>query len=120
MNRISVLLITGLSLTLTSCGFTRASERGHAREVSKINAVGVSLDTAREMAVKKGFLCDQSVDRGRTVVSGGITRKTDILSCHKKSLELICPQRRYVIFNAYPATGKVYYVGGRITEHSCF
>ncbi|MCM2454831.1 hypothetical protein HGO37_05465 [Rhizobium sp. CG4] len=120
MNRISVLLITGLSLTLTSCGFTRASERGHAREVSKINAVGVSLDTAREMAVKKGFLCDQSVDRGRTVVSDGVTRKTDILSCHKKSLELICPQRRYVIFNAYPATGKVYRVGNRITEHSCF
>jgi hypothetical protein len=116
----SVLLIAGLCLSLTSCAFTRASERGHAREVSKINAVGVSMETARDMAVKKGFLCDQNVDKGRSVVIDGKIRKTDILSCHKRSLELVCPQRRYVVFNADPKTGKVYSIGGRITEHSCF
>jgi len=49
-----------------------------------------------------------------------VVRKTDILQCNKSSAELICPQRRYVVFNLDPATGKVYAVGARITQQSCF
>jgi hypothetical protein len=119
VRRISVVLLTCLSLS--NCGITRVSESSHAKSVSKIDAVGVSLDVARGMAVKAGFQCNEHIDRNRSVQGDdGVVRKTNTLSCDKTSLELVCPQRRYVVFNADPKSGKVYSVGNRITEHSCF
>jgi len=47
-------------------------------------------------------------------------RNTDMLERSKKSLELACPQCRYVVFNIAPATGLVSAVGKRFTQNSCF
>jgi len=108
------------SLALNGCVLTRVSESRHAKEVSELNAVGLSLDAARELATRHGFECDEYVEKNRNVVVNDVSRKTDILECRKSSLELLCPQSRYVVFNADPASGKVYVVGKRIREHTCF
>ncbi len=108
------------SLALNGCMLTRVSDSRHAKEVSELNAVGLSLDAARELATQHGFECSAYIDKNRSVHIDDVIRKTDILQCNKSSLELICPQRRYVVFNADPASGKVYAVGKRITQQSCF
>jgi len=116
--RLTFILIA--SLALNGCMLTRVSESSHAKEVSELRAVGLSLDEARELATQHGFKCDEYIERNRNVVVNNISRKTDSLECSKSSLELFCPQSRYVVFNADAASGKVYVVGKRIREHTCF
>ena len=118
MLRLTFILIA--SLALSGCILTRVSDARHAKEVGELNAVGLSLDAARELATQHGFECSPYIDKDRSVQIGDVIRKTDILECNKSSLELICPQRRYVVFNVDPASGKVYAVGKRITQQSCF
>lgn len=119
MFRFSV--IVAACLSISGCGLTKVPDFVHDRDVSKLDAVGVSLEAARAMATRNGFRCNQSLDRNRTVVAkDNVQRKTDILECHKTSFDLVCPQRRYVVFNADPQSGIVYSVGRRITQHSCF
>ncbi|SCX35944.1 hypothetical protein DSM25559_5221 [Agrobacterium rosae] len=115
------LMLIALCLSISGCGLTKVPDFIHDRDVNRLDAVGVTLETARNMATRNGFRCNQSLDRNRTVVSKDkVQRKTDILECHKTSLDLVCPQRRYVVFNADPQSGRVYSVGRRITQHSCF
>lgn len=119
MLRILVLLAAGVSVS--GCGLTKVPEFIHEKDVSRVNAVGSSLDTARAMATRNGFKCDDYIDRNRTVVTkDNVQRKTNILQCHKTSLDLVCPQRRYIVFNADVESGKIYSIGKRITQHSCF
>lgn len=108
------------SASLTGCFLTRVSDSHHAREVEELQAVGFTIDQARASATQKGYACDAQPDRGRTVRSALGDRKTDILRCSKTSAELICPQRRYVVFNIDPESGRVREVGQRITQKSCF
>ncbi|MNY76923.1 hypothetical protein D3C86_2166650 [compost metagenome] len=71
--------------------------------------------------MQKGFSCEAQPDRNRSVhAKDGVVRNTDILQCSKRSAELICPQRRYVVFNVDPESGKVYAVGQRINQQTCF
>ncbi len=108
-------------LGISGCGLTKVPDFAHDHDVNRLDAVGVSLESARAMATENGCRCDKTLDRSRTVVTkDNVQRKTDILECHKTSFDLVCPQRRYVVFNADPQSGKVYSVGRRITQHSCF
>lgn len=116
--RHSVLLLT--SFALSGCALTRVSDARHSKDVDALNAVGLTVDEARAVAVKNGFTCEQHLDRDRSVQTSTGIRKTDFLQCNKTSAELICPQRRYVVFNIDPQSGKVYTVGRRITQQSCF
>lgn len=113
-------LLLGSALALGGCALTRVSEKHHAKEAQELHAEGFTLEEARAAAMQKGYSCEQQPDRNRSVQKDGVVRKTDILQCNKSSAELICPQRRYVAFNLDPATGKVYAVGARITQQSCF
>lgn len=115
---VSLLLATAFALG--GCALTRVSEKHHAKEAEELQAVGFTLEQARAAAMQKGYTCEQEPDRNRSVQKDGVVRKTDILQCNKSSAELICPQRRYVVFNLDPATGKVYAVGARINQQSCF
>lgn len=116
--RNSVLLIAAFSLG--GCALPRVSEARHAKDVEGLNAVGFTLDEARAVATQNGFACEAQPDRNRSVQTQAGVRKTDVLQCNKSSAELICPQRRYVVFNIDPESGKVYSVGKRITPQSCF
>lgn len=116
--RNSVLLIAAFALG--GCALTRVSEIRHAKDVEGLNAVGFTLDEARTIATQNGFACEAQPDRNRSVQTQAGVRKTDVLQCNKSSAELICPQRRYVVFNIDPESGKVYSVGKRITPQSCF
>lgn len=118
MFRLSLLLLT--SLAMGGCALTRVSETRHAKDVEGLNAVGFTLDEARTIATQNGFACEAQPDRNRSVQTQAGVRKTDVLQCNKSSAELICPQRRYVVFNIDPESGKVYSVGKRITPQSCF
>lgn len=116
---IGLLLIAALALG--GCALTRVSEKRHASEVAQLNAVGLTLAQARTLAMQQGFSCEAQPDRNRSVqAKDGVVRKTDILQCSKGSAELICPQRRYVVFNVDPESGKVYAVGQRINQQTCF
>lgn len=108
------------TLALAGCALTRVSDARHSRDVEQLQAVGFTVDQARAAAVKNGFTCEQHLDRNRSVQTASGIRKTDVLQCNKTSAELICPQRRYVVFNLDPETGKVYAVGQRINQQSCF
>lgn len=114
-------LVLLAALALHGCALTRVSDQRHAREVAELHAEGFTLQQARAAATQKGFACEAQPDRNRSVqTSDGVVRKTDVLRCSQASAELICPQRRYVVFNIDPESGKVYAVGQRITQQSCF
>ena len=109
------------ALAVGGCALTRVSEKRHASEVAELNAVGLTLTQARALAMQKGFSCEAQPDRNRSVqAKDGVVRKTDILQCSKGSAELLCPQRRYVVFNVDPESGTVYAVGQRINQQTCF
>lgn len=118
MRRISLLVIT--SLALNGCALTRVSDEGHARDVSELNVIGSGLTEARSAAEQKGFECNEHIQQNVSVLSNNVVRKTNVLECTKTSMEFFCPQRRYVVFNADSKTDKVYTVGKRIDQRSCF
>ncbi|OWY27704.1 hypothetical protein [Herbaspirillum robiniae] len=118
MLRFTLMLIS-LSL-LSACALTRVSDGAHRKEVDELDAVGLTLEAARAKAVENGFACDAQVRRNVSVATADGVRRSDTLECDKTSAELMCPQRRYVTFNADAASGKVYAVGARIARHSCF
>lgn len=118
MLRLTLLLIA--SVTLSGCTLTRVSQASHAQAVRELNAVGLTMNEARARATQAGFECDDYVDTDVPVEIGNVVRQSTVLQCGKKSLELICPQRRYVVFNIDPKTNKVYAVGNRINQNSCF
>lgn len=119
MFRFTLLLLTAFALG--GCALTRVSEARHAKEADALNAVGLPLEEARAIAMQNGYSCETQPDKNRSVqTKAGVVRKTDILQCNKSSAELICPQRRYVVFNVDPESGKVYAVGHRINQQSCF
>lgn len=105
---------------LGGCALTRVSESTLADEAEKLHAVGLTMEAAKKVATEQGFDCSPYIDRGVSVSTDDGVRKTDMLECSKKSLELVCPQRRYVVFNIDPATGLVRAVGKRFTQNSCF
>lgn len=116
--RTSLLLIG--CLTLNGCGLTKIPESWHDNEINRLDTVGVSLEEARTKATRRGFKCSENIQFNRTIWDGGTERKVNTLQCYKQSLDLICPQTRYVVFNADPRSGKVLSAGGRITEFTCF
>jgi hypothetical protein len=116
--RIAFILVA--SLVLNGCMLTRVSDTRHAKEVSELDAVGLSIDAARDLATRHGFECDTYVEKDRYVKINDVVRKTDVFQCNKSSMELICPQRRFVVFNVDPESGKIYAVGKRIRQQSCF
>jgi len=118
VRRISLLVIT--SLALNGCTLTRVSDEGHARDVGELNVIGSGLTEARSVAEQKGFECNEHIRQNVSVLSNNVVRKTNVLECTKTSMEVFCPQRRYVVFNADTKTGKVYTVGKRIDQRSCF
>lgn len=105
---------------LGGCALTRVSNATLAEEAEKLHAVGLTMDAARKVATEHGFECSPYINRDVSVSTNDGVRKTDMLECSKKSLELVCPQRRYVVFNIDPATGLVRAVGKRFTQNSCF
>ena len=118
MFRFTLLLLT--CFALGGCALTRVSEARHAKDVDALNAVGLPLEEARAIAMQHGYSCETQPDKNRSVQTNAGVRKTDVLQCNKSSAELICPQRRYVVFNVDPESGKVYAVGKRINPQSCF
>ncbi|WP_298410927.1 hypothetical protein [Janthinobacterium sp.] len=105
---------------LAGCALTRVSDATLAAEVDQLHAVGLTMDAARKVATEQGFECSPYINRDVSVSTPQGTRKTDMLECSKKSLELVCPQRRYVVFNLEPSTGLVRSVGKRFNQNSCF
>lgn len=105
---------------LGGCALTRVSDATLAEEVEQLPAVGLSMDAARKVATEHGFECSPYINRDGSVSTNDGVRKTDMLECSKRSLELACPQCRYVVFNIAPATGLVSAVGKRFTQNSCF
>jgi hypothetical protein len=118
LRRLSLLSLA--AITLAGCALTRVSDKRHAQDVEDLDAVGLTLEQARASATQKGFVCEPQPDRNRSVQTQTGVRKTDVLQCSKSSAQLICPQRRYVVFNIDPDSAKVYAVGRRITQQSCF
>lgn len=114
------IVLAAACLSVSSCGLTKVSDSMHERDVRKMNVAGLSVEEARAMATRNGFKCDTGTERATVRTKEGVTRKADILDCHKTSIDLICPQRRYVNFDADPQTGNVFNIGRRIVEHSCF
>jgi hypothetical protein len=107
-------------MMFSGCALTRVSDASHAEDVRELNAVGLTMDEARVKAEHDGFECDDYVDTDVRVQIGNVIRRSTVLQCGKKSLELFCPQRRYVVFNIDPKTNKVYAVGKRINQNACF
>ena len=118
MIRLTLLLIA--CFTLGGCILTRVSDNTHAKEVDGLHAVGLSLDAAKQRAIQAGYDCEPNPDPDVSVQTESGVHKMMVLQCNKTSLELVCPQRRYVVFNANPQSKIVLLVGKRITQQSCF
>jgi hypothetical protein len=118
MFRFTLLLI--VFFMLGGCALTRVSDATHAKEVDELDAIGLSLDAARDRAIQKGFVCDKSIEPNVSVQTKSGVRKMMILRCDKESMEVICPQRRYIAFMADPESSKVNFVGKHIRQRSCF
>lgn len=79
-------------------------------DVARLDVIGMSLESAKAEATRKGFQCASAENRN-------LGKNT--AECNKRSPELLCPQRRYVIFSANPHSGKVERVSARIVENYC-
>lgn len=115
--RVVFLLI--LSFTLTGCALTRVSANSHDKDVDELNVIGLDLDTARQRAIVDGFVCSKDASLNLVQTESG-NHKWLQTECSKKSLELFCPQMRFMVLNVDPNTNKVVDVGKYITQHTCF
>lgn len=113
-------LVLMVSFMLSGCALTRVSDATHAKEVNQLDVIGLTLDEARESAIRHGYECSTHPKLNVTVATESGNRKSNTLECDKASAEVFCPQRRIVVFNADVGSGKVYAVGKRITQNSCF
>ncbi|MDM2935071.1 hypothetical protein [Citrobacter sp. Cu233] len=115
--RVAFLLI--LSFALTSCALTRVSASSHDKDVDELNVIGLNLDAARQRAIMDGFVCSKDANLHLVQTESG-NHKWLQTECSKKSLELFCPQMRFMVLNVDPDTNKVVDVGKYITQHTCF
>lgn len=115
--RVAFLLI--LSFTLTGCALTRVSASSHDKDVDELNVIGLNLDTARQKAIVDGFVCSKDASLNLVQTESG-SHKWLQTECSKKSLELFCPQMRFIVLNVDPDTNKVVDVGKYINQHTCF
>ena len=108
-----------LSFALTGCALTRVSASSHDKDVDKLNVIGLDLDAARQRAIVDGFACSKDANLNLVQTESG-NHKWLQTECSKKSLELFCPQMRFIVFNVDPDTNKVVDVGKYINQHTCF
>lgn len=102
--RVAFLLV--LSFTLTGCALTRVSASSHDKDVDELNVIGLNLDAARQKAIVDGFVCSKDANLNQVQTESG-SHKWLQTECSKKSLELFCPQMRFIVFNVDPDTNKV-------------
>lgn len=115
--RVAFLLI--LSFALAGCALTRVSASSHDKDVDELNVIGLNLDAARQKAIVDGFVCSKDANLNLVQTESG-SHKWLQTECSKKSLELFCPQMRFIVLNVAPDTNKVVDVGKYIIQHTCF
>ena len=109
------LMLSATFLSVCGCTLLRTTPSEHESYVNKLNAIGVDLKTARNIATQHGYKCDSVY----TSLYGKPTN-TARLNCNKIAVRPICPQLRTITFVADAKSEIVYYVGSEVTEHSCF
>ena len=115
--RVAFLLI--LSFTLAGCALTRVSASSHDKDVDELKVIGLNLDAASQKAIVDGFVCSKDANLNLVQTESG-SHKWLQTECSKKSLELFCPQMRFIVLNVAPDTNKVVDVGKYIIQHTCF
>ena len=125
-------VVLAAAFGLGACSWTRLSKEAHLKQVGEFNIMGIDKDEALRRIGDAGFSCEEdSLKRylapdailiiSSYVKDSGMP-KTVVgkISCNKASLELMCPQRRYLDFEYAKADNKVVYMRPWIMEQSCF
>lgn len=112
-----------LLTTLSGCGvlgtLTRVTPEFHEAQVAGFGLMGLQYDAAVQKIEAAGFKCWQGLEHElRASYKVGVPTLTR--TCTKVSLEMFCPQRRYVSFEYTPGEKKVVYSSTRFEEKSCF
>lgn len=117
--KIFALLIVS-SIFLCSCALTRVPGSVHEKEVKDLALVGLTYDEALAKVNKEGFTCYTHLEFNpyKSTKAGG--KEVKQRTCWKKSMELVCPQRRYVHFEFSVNDERVVAMWPSITEKSCF
>jgi hypothetical protein len=107
-------------VSLSGCALTRVSSSAHNKEVNELALVGLSYKDAVEKATKEGFKCYTHLEFQpyKSTRAGG--KEVMQRTCWKASMQLVCPQRRYVHFEYSVADERVVTMWPTITEQSCF
>lgn len=111
-------------VVLGGCGtlgaLTRVNMATYQREYDELYPMGMDHADAVRKIEAAGYSCDKPYDN-RTMTHEGVKVPVMAQSCSKASLELMCPQRRFIWFNFTSAQKKVIWVDKpKLTEQSCF
>lgn len=106
--------------TLGGCAITRVSMATYQREYAQLNPMGMDHAAAVRKIEAAGYSCDKPY-ADRTLVDNGIAVPVTTQSCSNASLELMCPQRRYMDFKFRTSDNVVIQVNKpNMVEKSCF
>ena len=114
---------------LSACSWTRLTKEEHLKQVGQFNIMGGDKDEAIRRISDAGFTCTEGeyFRKGEVLIITGYVKGSgkepivvERVSCNKRNLELMCPQRRFIDFEYAKADNRVVYMRPWIMEQSCF
>lgn len=125
-------VVLATTFGLSACSWTRLTKEEHLTQVGQFNIMGIDKGEAIKRISDAGFTCNEESPKRylapdailiiSSYVKDSGMEKTVVgkIRCDKRSLELMCPQRRYIDFEYAKADNKVVYMRPWIMEQSCF
>ena len=122
-------VVLAVTVGLGACSWSRVTKDAHLKQVGQFNIMGIDKDEAIKRISDAGFTCTEGLyyRKGEVLIISGYVKDSgkmpivvEKVSCGKRNLELMCPQRRFIDFEYAKADNKVVYMRPWIMEQSCF